>query len=312
MGAATDLSVVRVEEVGSVKHCRVSARSAGIISVGMMNMNNNNKGTMGHVIRYGVRSIRFVTMGDSGPTLTGSRTSRGVLVNRGTAGNVNTNTEPRMNGGTTSRDGRTVASTVANTRVMFVATNVNNNANANTTPIITRITGSLNVLAINIIAAPFTFRNGRHVSRTRTNVGRLTRCISSVVIVPGRGLGFIAGREVALLGTFRVTGSILHRNIRSVSSLIGTANLMGYSFTSIARVVGSSNCTRVNINHNGNGSGTRITTRTTVSDPLLGASVSNTHNILLGVATSSSVKLRRVSITSAVIGGTIRPSYRVV
>ncbi len=287
-------------------------RRTGMMRVGIININNNNKGTMGHVISTNIGNIRFITVGASGTTLLGSGTGVGLRVNSGAATKVNTNNGPGGNRTTTRRSHSRVTTIVHSTSVVFVATNVNNNANANTTPIITTVTGRLNVLAINVIAGPFTFRNGGHVARTRSNVTTLHRGISDLIMVPGRHLGFMSARGVAFGGTFSVTSSILHRNIRDVSRLVGIATLIGLSFTSIGSVVTSTNCTRVNINITANHSGTRRTTHTTVDDPLVRASVSGTHNIVVDVANSISVNLRRIRLTSAVVSRVTRPSTAVV
>lgn len=291
---------------------RLRLRGRCVPGVGIVNINKNNKGTIGHVITARIGGIRFVTVGASRRILELSGTSRGVRVNRGLAENGNTNSVPRVKRRTTRRDESRVTTLLGSASVMFIATNVNNNANANTTPMITGVTGSVNVLAINIIAGPFTFRNGEEVARTRRNVTRLSTYISSLVVIPGRELGCISSADVALRGTFTVTSSILERNIRDVSSLVLLPNLMGLSFTSIASMVGSTNCTRVNVNDTANGSGTAITTSVTVSDPLLRASVSNTGNLVVGVATSTSIDLSSVSTTSAVVGSGISSSTGVV
>lgn len=291
---------------------RFSAGLSSLTAVGIVNIKNNNGGTMGEVVRRNIRNIRFVTIGASTRTLGLSGTRIGVRVKNGLAEKLKTNTGPRMNGGTTRRDGRRMRRTLGNTSVMFIATNVNNNAKAKTTPIVTRVTHSLKTLAINIMAHPFAFRNHGHSARTTNNVTTVGRTISALVIVPGSELLRVISGDAPVLRTFHRTSGILHRNIRNVSSLVTIPKLVGLSFTSIGAVVSGGNSTLVNVNITTKRGHTTRTTGGTVSSPLLRASVSNTRNILVGVANKSGLDLCRMRRTTSVITSTSSRSIGVV
>lgn len=277
---------------------RVGAgRSRTTTEVVIIKINKNNGGTIGQVVSRRVTNMRFVTIGASGRTLRLYGTPALVRVNRGLAGKLNTNTRPRVKRGTTRRDTRRVRTTLGNTSVMFIAYNVKNKAKANTTPIVTEVTGRRNTLAMKIIAGPFHFRSGAEVRGTVGNVSGLGRGISAVVIVPGSGLLRIMSEHAAVPRTLGGTSRILRRNVRNVASLVGMPSLVGLSFTSVRAIVGSGNVTRVNVNTKHKSSGTLRTIGRTITDPLLRAAVANTSGIVIGM--SKSVALVSTSSTTS-------------
>lgn len=251
-------------------------------------------------------------MGASTGSLLHSSTSIGVSLSSGSDHNLNTNTSPRHKTGTTRSRRSSVRRTLENTSVIFIAYNRNNNANANTDPVITHTTRRRNTLAVTIIAHPFDFRNPRHSTSTRCNVSGLHGRISTLVIVPGSHLLRLSSHSVNVVRTFGATSATLLTNIRNVASLVSVGSCVRISFGSIGSVLHNTNATLFNVNSTQKRSHTARTTRVTVDSPLLRRDVRNTRNTLVGVTNPASLGLRRTSTTARLIHGTVRPRTRVV
>ncbi len=254
--------------------------------VGIININNNKNGTIGRVCHGNVRKTSFLLYGASQRTLSRSPIPIHLRLN---GRNLNTNGGPAINHGTTrralSRIGHVLSS---NAHVTFVATNVNNNANAKTTPIVTGTDGRLSVLAMNVIAVPFTFRNRSGVSRTLSNIRRVSGCISTLLIVGGRHLQRVCS-SLGIFSTFTHTSSALGMTTGDVTRVVASRGHVGISFGSIHAIVGSNNITVVSANFNRNRKHIEGTVSSTLGSPLLGGgSVCGSGGILLGVSFSSS------------------------
>ncbi len=249
--------------------------------VGIVNINNNKKGTIGRVCERNVRSIDFMLYGASGRTLDRSPVPAHLRLK---GRKLNTKGHPRHTGRTTVRDlsdvGRVLGS---NAHVIFVATKVKNKAKAKTTPIVTQYTGRVGVLAIKIIAVPFHFRKLGGVSRTLSNIRRVSGRMSTLLIVGGRHLQRVCPR-LAILGTFTGTSSALSMTMGDVTRVVAMRKHVGLSFRSIGAMLGSNNITVVDANVDRNRKHIGRTVRGTLRSPLLGGgSVCDSGGILLGV-----------------------------
>lgn len=223
----------------------------------------------------------FMLYGASGRTLGSSPMPMRLRLN---GRNLKTNGGPTGTHRTTRRALRRVGRVLgSNAGVTFVATKVNNNAKANTTPIVTEIDGRLKVLAINVMAVPFHFRNPGGVSRTLSNMRRVSGRMSTLLIVGGRHLHRVCP-SLTMLSTFKGTSSALDITTGDVTRVVAIRKLVGLSFGSIGAMLGSNNITVVDANCNRNRNHIGGTVRSTLGSPLLGSgSMFGSGGVLLDV-----------------------------
>lgn len=250
--------------------CSFSLTGTPRAVVGIVNINNNNNGTIDGVCHRNVQSMSFMLYGASGRTLRGSRIPGGLLVKRGAARKLNSKGIPRIKRGTTLRDRRSVCQVLSsNAHVTFIATKVKNNAKAKTKPMITGVSGSVKVLAINVIAVPFIFRKQPGVIGTLHNIEGVTRGISSLLIVGGRQLeGFTS---VPIPRTGHGTSRALAVTTGDVTRVIAASLRRGISFTSISAAVHGDKITLVDVNFKRKRKHLQRTVARTLRDALIGS-----------------------------------------
>lgn len=262
------------------------ARSAAGGVVGIVNINNNKYGTIGGVCTRNVMGIDFTIYGASDRSLSGSPIPMGVVLK---GDNLNTKTGPRIKEDRTRGARRSVGGLLSSKAgVIFIATKVNNKANANTTPIVTNVTGKVNVLAINVVAVPFCFRGQGGVIGTLRNMRRVHGGISTLLVIGGRHLYSICtSSRVAMGSTFGLTSGMLDSTAGDVSRLVAIRKAVGLSFHSVRAAVGDNNNTVVTVNETDNRKEIRDTVGGTLSSPLLcNDSVDGTRHVLFGVCAS--------------------------
>lgn len=271
--------------------------------VGMVNIKNNNNGTMGRVCGRNVRSMAFIIYGASGRTLTRSPIPIGLRLK---GRKLKTKGHPRHTHRTTRRDVRSMGKVLgSNYGVMFVATKVKKNAKANTTPVVTGATGSVSVLAMNVIAVPFLFRKGQGVSRTLSNIRGVDRRMSTLLIVGGRHLHSVCS-SFDIVGTFNGTSSALSVTTGDVTRVVAVHNAVGLSFGSIGAMLGSNKMTVVDAKCNGKRDHIDRTVGSTLRSPLLGGgSVFGSGGVLFGVSFDAGDRLvvRRVGRIRSFVDG---------
>jgi len=104
-------------------------------------------------------------------------------------------------------------------------------------PIIARVSKELGSLTVGVVTKPFAFEGKRRMRQAEEGMRELKANVDTLIAIPNQRLLAVAGRNSAILETFKKADDVLLQAVRGISDLITVHGLINLDFADVRAIM---------------------------------------------------------------------------
>lgn len=134
-------------------------------------------------------------------------------------------------------DKDSIATSLADTDMLFVTAGMGGGTGTGATPIIAEVAKELGILTVAVVTMPFTFEGKRRNDIADEGLECLRESVDSIIVIPNDKLLENFGKNVKILEAFAAVNDILLNAVRGISDLITKPGEINVDFADVSSVM---------------------------------------------------------------------------
>ena len=126
---------------------------------------------------------------------------------------------------------------VRGAEMVFITAGMGGGTGTGGAPVVAHIAKELGALAVAVVTKPFQFEGKKRMRQAEDGMRDLKDAVDTLIAIPNQRLLAIAGRDTALLETFRKADDILLQAVRGISDLITVHGLINLDFADVRSIM---------------------------------------------------------------------------
>ena len=196
--------------------------------------------------------------------------------------------------------------------MVFITAGMGGGTGTGAAPVIAKYAQEVGALTVGVVTRPFTFE-GRHRQRiAEEGIARLREHVDALIMVPNDRLIALADKRMSVQDAFTLADDVLRQGIQGISDIIIIPGLINVDFADVKAVMQKSGTALMAV---GQGVGeTRAVdaARKAIESPLLDASISGAHGVLVNVTGGGDLSLFEVTEAANLIHQEVDPDAQII
>jgi cell division protein FtsZ len=121
--------------------------------------------------------------------------------------------------------------------MIFITAGMGGGTGTGAAPVIASVAKELGVLTVGVVTKPFIFEGKRRMKQAEEGMRELKSNVDTLIAIPNQRLLAVAGRNSAILETFKKADDILLQAVRGISDLITVHGLINLDFADVRAIM---------------------------------------------------------------------------
>ena len=121
--------------------------------------------------------------------------------------------------------------------MIFITAGMGGGTGTGAAPIIARVSKELGSLTVGVVTKPFAFEGKRRMRQAEEGMRELKANVDTLIAIPNQRLLAVAGRNSAILETFKKADDVLLQAVRGISDLITVHGLINLDFADVRSIM---------------------------------------------------------------------------
>ena len=121
--------------------------------------------------------------------------------------------------------------------MIFITAGMGGGTGTGAAPVIARVSKELGSLTVGVVTKPFAFEGKRRMRQAEEGMRELKANVDTLIAIPNQRLLAVAGRNSAILETFKKADDVLLQAVRGISDLITVHGLINLDFADVRAIM---------------------------------------------------------------------------
>ncbi len=275
------------------------SQNAKIKVVGVGGGGTNAVNTM---IRSKLDGVEFIAANTDIQALRSNTAPIKVQIGRERTKGLGAGANPEAGRDAALEDERSLAEVLAGSDMVFITAGMGGGTGTGAAPVIAKIAKEMGALTVGVVTKPFAFEGKKRSKQADLGIELLKENVDTLIVIPNEKLLHVAGKETAMVDTFKMADEILLQAVKGISDLITIPGLINLDFADVKTIMGEMGMALMGA---GSGSGENRAieaAQKAISSPLLeNVSINGATGIIINITGPSSMTLFEVNEASKLI-----------
>ncbi len=171
-------------------------------------------------------------------------------------------------------------------------------------PIVAEICKEVGALTIAIVTKPFTFEGKKRNTQAEEGIAELRKIVDSLIVIPNQRLLAMAGRDISMLDSFKMTDNVLYQAVKGISDLLMIPGLINLDFADVKSVMSEMGMALMGTGAARGENRAVEAAQKAISSPLLeDNTIQGARGILLNITGGTDMSLYEINEASSIIRG---------
>ncbi len=171
-------------------------------------------------------------------------------------------------------------------------------------PIVAEICKEVGALTIAIVTKPFTFEGKKRNTQAEEGIAELRKIVDSLIVIPNQRLLAMAGRDISMLDSFKMTDNVLYQAVKGISDLLMIPGLINLDFADVKSVMSEMGMALMGTGAARGENRAVEAAQKAISSPLLeDNTIQGARGILLNITGGPDMSLYEINEASSIIRG---------
>lgn len=134
-------------------------------------------------------------------------------------------------------DQNTIIDTLTGADMVFITAGMGGGTGTGGAPVVARLAKEMGALTVGVVTKPFAFEGKRRMRVAEEGINELRKEVDTLIIIPNEKLLAVAGKEMALLDTFKKADEVLLYAVKGISDLITVQGLINLDFADVKAIM---------------------------------------------------------------------------
>lgn len=186
--------------------------------------------------------------------------------------------------------------------MVFVTAGMGGGTGTGAAPVIGKVAKELGILTVGVVTKPFSFEGKKRMRQAEEGINDLKQNVDTLICLPNDNLLGIAGKDTAIVDSFKMVDSVVLQAVRGISDLITIPGLINLDFADIKTIMKDSGLALMGTGVAGGEDRAIKAAKAAISSPLLeNVSISGATGIVLNITGTSAMTLFEVNAASKLI-----------
>ncbi|MBF0491899.1 MAG: cell division protein FtsZ [Deltaproteobacteria bacterium] len=275
------------------------SQNAKIKVVGVGGGGTNAVNTM---IRSKLDGVEFIAANTDIQALRSNAAPIKVQIGRERTKGLGAGANPEAGRDAALEDERSLAEVLSGSDMVFITAGMGGGTGTGAAPVIAKIAKEMGALTVGVVTKPFAFEGKKRSRQAEVGIEQLKENVDTLIVIPNEKLLHVAGKETAMVDTFKMADEVLLQAVKGISDLITIPGLINLDFADVKTIMGEMGMALMGA---GSGSGENRAieaAQKAISSPLLeNVSINGATGIIINITGPSSMTLFEVNEASKLI-----------
>ncbi len=275
------------------------AQNAKIKVVGVGGGGSNAVNTM---IRSKLDGVEFIAANTDIQALRSSAAQIKVQIGRELTKGLGAGANPEVGKGAAMEDQNTLAEVMGGADMVFITAGMGGGTGTGAAPVIAKVAREMGALTVGVVTKPFGFEGKKRSRQADLGIEALKENVDTLIVIPNEKLLHVAGKDTAMVDTFKMADEILLQAVKGISDLITIPGLINLDFADVKTIMGEMGMALMGTG-TGHGENRAIeAAQKAISSPLLeNVSINGATGIIINITGPSNMTLFEVNEASKLI-----------
>lgn len=287
-------------------------RALGFTEIRVIGVGGAGGNTVNRMVDSGVRGIDFIAVNSDVQALQSSRARRKISIGQRLTRGLGTGGNPRLGLQAAEQDSDSLEAAIEGADMVFVTAGMGGGTGTGAAPYVAELAQNARSLTVGVVTKPFDFEGKRRHEIAEAGAAELKNHVDALIVISNERLLQVAPPASNILDAFEIVDQILHEGISGVANLIVTPGLINLDFADVSSVMSRSGSALMAM---GKASGENRAYDAAISamqSPLLDASISGAHGVLLNVTGGSDMTLHEVQALAETVGQSVSGDANII
>jgi cell division protein FtsZ len=121
--------------------------------------------------------------------------------------------------------------------MVFVTAGMGGGTGTGAAPVIAEVARELGALTVGVVTKPFPFEGRHRMRHAERGLEELHRVVDTLITIPNQRLLALAGKDTAMMDSFRLADEVLLNAVRGISDLITVHGLINLDFADVRTIM---------------------------------------------------------------------------
>ncbi len=274
-------------------------QNARIKVVGVGGGGGNAVNTM---ITSGLEGVEFIAANTDVQALRSSQAQNKIQIGQLYTKGLGAGANPEVGRQAALEDEASIAEALRDSDLIFITAGMGGGTGTGAAPVIARIGKELGALTVGVVTKPFAFEGRKRSRHAEEGVESLKANVDTLITIPNEKLLVVAGKETAMVDTFKMANEVLLQAVRGISDLITIPGLINLDFADVRTIMGEMGMALMGTGESSGNNRAIEAAQKAISSPLLeNVSINGATGIIINITGSSDITLFEVNEASKLV-----------
>jgi cell division protein FtsZ len=248
------------------------------------------------MMRAGIEGVDFIAVNTDIQALSQNEAPIKIQIGHKLTRGLGAGANPDVGRDAALEDISLISEALSGTDLIFITAGMGGGTGTGAAPIIARAARAMGILTVGIVTKPFSFEGRKRMRQAEDGLIALKKEVDTLICIPNDNLLGLAGKETAMLDSFKMADQVLLHAVRAITDLITVPGLINLDLADMRSVMTGAGYAMMGSGVASGPSRAIEAARIAMSSPLLeNLSIANATGVLLNITGASSMTLFEVN-----------------
>jgi len=189
------------------------------------------------MIQSSLNGVEFIGANTDAQALAACKASLRVQLGAKLTKGLGAGANPEIGKNATLEDKDRIREILIGADMVFITAGLGGGTGTGGAPILASIAKDMGALTVAVVTKPFLFEGKKRQQQAEEGLKELRKFVDTLITIPNQRLLNIAGKDMALLETFRKADEVLLQAVKGISDLITVHGLINLDFADVRTVM---------------------------------------------------------------------------
>lgn len=205
-----------------------------------------------------------------------------------------------------------IRATLEGADMVFVTAGEGGGTGTGAAPVVARIAREVEALTVGIVTRPFSFEGNRRAMQAEKGIEELRQHVDTLIVIPNDRLLDMSDENISIKDAFIAADQVLRSGVQGITDLITVSGVINVDFNDVKSVMKDAGSALMGIGVAAGEGRVQKAVEDAISSPLLEASITGAHGVLICFQGGSNLGLQEVNIGAKIIRESVHQEANII
>ena len=283
-----------------------------VARIAVVGVGGAGSNVINRMIEQGIRGVELIAVNTDAQALIQSNAPKRLQIGDKLTKGLSAGGDPKIGEQAAQESSENIRALLKDTDLVFVTGGMGGGTGTGATPVIAGLAKESGILTVGVVTRPFTFEGTRRRRAAEDGIGRLKKCVDTLIVIPNDRLLQVIDSKTSVQKAFALADDMLRQGIQGISELITIPGLINLDFADVRAVMADGGSGLMAIGQAKGNDRAREAAEQAMHSALLDVSIEGARGLLFNITGGPDLTLHEVNEAAEIISRTADPDADII